>query len=424
MAIDESNPSIVTSNVAVETSLVARGLPNSAKTFISLVVAHTMVDCFGGIWPVFKKLAGLDLEWAGLIAFTTGLIAMSTQPLFGLWADHGRRRQLILAGAVMSCAGMLLGSIGRNPSFALQPGGYVLMASILLTVKLGQSMFHPAGASLAGGLRHQRRSTFLSVFIAGGMMGYSASQGLFSLVYSATDGHTELLLLVGALVIGGAAVWCRPIEHRDGKSREILRTIKTLRPFWGRLLALYFLLSLTSGMHHGMAFLLPEFLEARHYPPWMVYGGGIALITCGAVLMMVPTGHLADRFGRRRLLLCTVVMSVVTYYAMVLLPTLPVPAFMAVCLIAGAFLGTTNPLGVAMGQSLSPRHSSFISGVLMGLAWALGSISTWISGYLAKQPAIGPIGALAWLGLAGVSAIVVTIALMGMDRRQIDQSID
>lgn len=412
MGPSETNSAVAPAHAVLDDS-PPHGLSTTTKTFLSLVVAHMMIDCFGGIWPVFKKLAGLNLEWAGLIFFATSLIAMAMQPLFGLWADWGQRRLLIIIGAVMVCTAMFLGTVGRYPSFALDRTGYLVMALILLTVKMGQAMFHPAGASLAGGLSERRRSTFVSVFIAGGMLGFAASQGLFSLVYTTTNGHSELLLVVGMLVVAGVVVWCRPLEERDVTHDNIWKTLMALRPIWVQLLLLYLLLSLLSGLHAGLIFLLPEFLEARDYPPWMIYGGGIALITSGAVIVIVPAGYLADRVGRRKLMLLFLTVSVAMYFTMVLLPTLPLPGFMVLCLLTGGGLGATSPLGIALGQSLSPRHQSLISGVLMGLAWALGSVSTWITGHLAMQPSIGVIGALAWLGVGGIAAIIFMIALTG-----------
>ena len=66
----------------------------AGRTFTTLFVAHILLDCYGGIWPIFKKLAGLDLVGAGLIATATTVLTTGMQPLFGLWADrHIRRRR-------------------------------------------------------------------------------------------------------------------------------------------------------------------------------------------------------------------------------------------------------------------------------------------------------------------------------------------
>ena len=68
-------------------------------------------------------------------------------------------------------------------------------------------------------------------------------------------------------------------------------------------------------------------------------------------------------------------------------------------------------MAVAMGQRLDPRHTSLISGILMGLAWAVASPADWIVGVLAQQPEIGVTGALLLLGIAGVFAFIFALLL-------------
>ena len=52
-----------------------------------------------------------------------------------------------------------------------------------------------------------------------------------------------------------------------------------------------------------------------------------------------------------------------------------------------------------------------ISGVMLGLAWTLGALAPAVVGYMAKQPTIGVIGALTWLGLANVIALLLALCL-------------
>ncbi len=79
-------------------------------------------------------------------------------------------------------------------------------------------------------------------------------------------------------------------------------------------------------------------------------------------------------------------------------------------MIVGALMSAGNPLGVALGQSFSPPNASLISGIMMGLAWATGSTSTWLVGYLAER--IDTVATLNWLGLGWFVAIGLMIALM------------
>ena len=286
--------------------------------------------------------------------------------------------------------------------------------------RFGAAMFHPPGASLAGELAPTRRTTFLSLFISAGMVGFACSQLLFSAVYETTGGRTDYLLPPMVLVIVVASRLCRPQDSPRVGSVDLRAVWHSLGNVRRHLLVLYLIQSLMSAIHIGLLFLLPEFLEARGYPKWMIQGGATFAIIIGAVVMMVPAGHLADRWGRRRLLWVLLVGSPALYYTLVLLPPVPIGTFLVLCFLFGGVLGSTNPLAVSLAQSLTPANASMVSGLMMGGAWALGNLAPWMLGYLAKQPALGYTAqqpthgtpnALACLGVVILGALILMVWL-------------
>jgi FSR family fosmidomycin resistance protein-like MFS transporter len=380
-------------------------------TFTSLVLLHAMSDCYGGFWPIFKNLANLDLGWAGLIASVTTIVAMGSQPFFGIWADRGYRRRFILLGAALGTLGMLIGPLQLYQNQLGEVVTYLLMFVMLMVVHMGQAMFHPAGASVAGDLAAHKRSTLVALFIAGGMFGFGFSHLLYASVYQKTGGHTQWLLLPAAGVILWGFVYCRPTEspsHQRPHLRDIFAAMMKQR---GTLVPLYFMLAMSSAQTIGLIFLLPEFVEFRGYPLWLVNGGAFGLMIGGSVLLMVPVGHLADRFGRRRMMVLMLVLALISYYVLLLSPTLPVWVFALVCLAAGGLMGTANPLGVSLAQHLMPQSASLISGVMMGLAWAFGGFGPVIVGFLAKAPSIGLLATRLWWGATGAVAVVLMLFL-------------
>ena len=92
--------------------------------------------------------------------------------------------------------------------------GYVLMFIIVITAKLGQAMYHPAGATIAGNIHDGRRSTLIALFVAFGWVGFGSSQLVFSYTYEALNSHTEWLLIPGGVIFIWALGWCKPIETR------------------------------------------------------------------------------------------------------------------------------------------------------------------------------------------------------------------
>ena len=83
--------------------------------------------------------------------------------------------------------------------------------------------------------------------------------------------------------------------------------------------------------------------------------------------------------------------------------TLSVPAFILLCIVGGAFLGTVNPLGVSFGQRIAPQENvSIVSAILMGWAWCLASTVPSIVGELYTRLGHNATRAVALLSFANI----------------------
>ena len=390
-------------------------------TFIAAVVAHVMADFMGmSVWPVYKTLAGLDVAKAGWIATIVAMSGTALQPLFGSIADRFGPRRVILLGTLLTSLALLLGPLADYqtalnrclPTVFGLSGFYLVVFIILAAGRLGQDMFHPAGAGIAGSFSVRRGSTFLAIFIAVGSIGFGLSQIAFRTVYNNLGHHTEILFLPAAIL--WVFVWksCRPLETLHTERISLIASFRALRPMARQLTALFLILTISSGVLSGLFFLMPEFAHEKGYPAWLGQGGAFGLLIFGATVFMVPMGHLADRIGRRRTLIAMTILSAISYHAIVRL-TLPVPAFVLLCLAGGAFLGTVNPLGVAFGQRIAPRGNvSIVSAILMGWAWCLGSTIPSIAGELYEHLGHNATRALVLLGFANIVMVLMSFLLL------------
>ena len=389
-------------------------------TFVAVVIAHIMVDFMGlSVWPVYKTLAGLDVAKAGWIATVIAMSGTALQPLFGSIADRFGTRRVILLGTLLTSFSLLLGPLADYqatlnrllPSLFGLNGFYLVVFVILAAGRLGQDMFHPAGAGFAGSFSARHGSTFLAVFIAVGSIGFGLSQIGFRTAYNNFNHHTEILFLPVLILWAFVWVWCRPAEASHGRKLSVIASLAALRPVAGQIFALFLILAISSGVMSGLFFLMPEFAHEKGYPAWIGQGGAFGLIIFGATMFMVPMGHLADRVGRRRMLTAMTILSAVSYHAIVRL-TLPVSAFIALCIIGGAFLGTVNPLGVAFGQWIAPRENvSIVSAILMGWAWCLGGTVISMAGELYTRLGHNASKALMLLGSANVLMVILSFLL-------------
>lgn len=365
----------------------------------------------------------MDLQLAGAFATIALLIGAALQPVFGIWADHGHERRFVLLGAALSSLGMLFGSIALLADNWGESTTLILLFVALLLVRIGQGMFHPAGASVAGSISQDRRSTFVAAFIAFGMFGFAFCQLFYSWADQLLDGQTAWMLIVAGFIVLLGVMWMKPLQATTRRPIEFRDVGKALHAIRGPLLAMYFIQVLMSAVHFAIFFLMPEFVASKGYPTWLVEGGAWLFFILGSAVIMVPMGHWADRYGRKRLIVCCLAGSLVMFYLMVASDRMPVPLFCLIVMLAGCCLNSINPLGVSLGQQLAPKNASVISGVLMGLAWAPASFAQFISGSMAELDFFGPAGALLAFGILIVPAIFLTLWLPTDHSPRLDSSV-
>ena len=125
--------------------------------------------------------------------------------------------------------------------------------------------------------------------------------------------------------------------------------------------------------------------------------------TAGAVVLSIylgaqglgtlASGFLTDRLNRQHLLAAISVLAVPTHMlALTLAPASPAAIVMAV--LAGFLNMALLPPIVVMAQEIVPSGTAASSGIVMGLAWAVGTLIIPVVGGFAD--AFGPVVATAW----------------------------
>ena len=155
------------------------------KIFLILAVAsaHFAVDSMLSIFPAFKTMTEMDLKQAGFIAGSCIFFAEMMQLVFGRLIDKGYHKAILLIGILATIAASL---------FPYASNLYYITIFLLLTY-LGSACFHPAAASILGGLEGHTKHIAMGVFATFGMAGMSVGQLLFTLTLEYTGGNTALL---------------------------------------------------------------------------------------------------------------------------------------------------------------------------------------------------------------------------------------
>jgi FSR family fosmidomycin resistance protein-like MFS transporter len=385
---------------AAEITGVASQAPHPSATgiwggLLAVAIGHLAVDLCTGIWPVYKTMAGLDLAKAGLIATAGSLLGNALQPLFGVLADRGWRKALLVSGL------LLAGAVTWSPYVE----SYAVLFLLVLLTYVGSAAFHPSGTGAAGALSERRTGVMVAVFLTGGYLGYGLSQLVFTATYHANRGGTGVLFLVPLLT--GLAV-AAMLPRAPGSGQSLAEWKRALRAELGPLRILFLVQLFASAINLGLVFLLPDLLLARGAPTWIAQGGGHAALVLGGALSLLPAGHAADRFGARRVLVVTNLAAGALLTWLVFGPS---HSSLELVVVAGfgAFNGANNVVLVAEGNRLLPGQASAASALLMGFPWCFASLAPVIVGNLA-DPARGgdPATALGWLSLCVPCTLVVS----------------
>jgi FSR family fosmidomycin resistance protein-like MFS transporter len=388
--------------VAVATSSPATS-PRTASsawwTLLALAGGHSAVDCCSGIWPVFKTLAQLDIATAGLIATIGSMAGNGLQIVFGVLADRGWRRRLIVTGVAVAGAVTLAPWAVRS---------YPMMGALVLVTNVGSAAFHPSATGAAASLSRRRVGFMIAVLLSGGYLGYSLSQLLFSAVYESAHALTPVVALLPLTMAAGIAAGL-PASAEARRPRGV--EWRALRGHLGSLAPLLAVQTCASAINVSLIFLLPDLLLSRHAAPWIVRGGGHFALVAGGCLSLVPAGQASDRWSARRML---VFANLTTALALGLLllrgrtSTLDLLVVTAV----GAFNGINNITAVAEGNRLLPGQASAVSALLMGLPWCVAALGPVVAGVLADPDRGGtPAGALGWFMLLMPFGLVAALSV-------------
>lgn len=343
---------------------------------MAIALAHGLNDTYTAflhpLLPRMMEKLDLNIALAATLTMTLSLSASLLQPLFGYLSDRFGRRLFVAAGPLVS--GVFLSLMGFAPTLAV-------LLTLLIVGGLGSAAFHPPGASLAARVSEGRGSGLrLSIFSSGGSLGYA----LGPLLAVGLVGHWGLEGLWIAMVpaVVGSALLLRvlPPGTADRSAR--------LPPSPGEVIA--FLrgpVGLLFGISALGAFAQRVFLTMQ--PIIVASAGGseargalaLSLYLGAQALGGLVGGSLTDRLDRRRLLVGLTLCAVPAHMLAVGLDPGGAAALAAAC-GAGFFGMSVVPPVVIMAQEMRPQNAALSSGIVMGLAWAAGSVALLGTGIL------------------------------------------
>src|SRR5215211_6653399 len=338
------------------------------RAMAALSSGHLATDFANGALPALLPFLvhrfGLTYALAGVVMLAWAISSSVIQPLFGLWSD--RRGAVWLLPAGLAAGGVGIGLASASPAY------WLVLVFVVLS-GLGTAAYHPEGSKFAAYASGNRRASGMSLFSIGGNLGYALGPiaATAAVVHLGLKGG--LVLAVPCLVVAAALFRLMPFlqgfapergspscwtgEDRPRALALLLAVIAVRNVGWFSLVTFVPLYEVALG--HSEAY-------GNRLLALMLVSGGVG--TLGA-------GPLADRVGRRPVLLGSLVLTGPLILAYLLVAVALVGAF-----VIGSF-GVT----MVMGQEYLPQRIGMASGMTVGFGIGIGGVGAVVVGALADR---------------------------------------
>jgi FSR family fosmidomycin resistance protein-like MFS transporter len=336
------------------------------------MLGHLTVDSYVGIIPVlYPVLIGrfqLSLATVGLVSLAYSGMAAISQPLFGVFADRFGTR---LTGVSLAWTAITFALIGFVPTFPM-----LLVVACLSG--LGSGAFHPFGAlDVRAMLPAWRRSFGMSVYVTAGTVGVAIGPLVGIVLFGAFGSHGTGLLVIPGVAAGLYLLW-RMRAAAPAAAHSPRSVVAQATPVFALAMVIGVMMSRSWTVMVFQSFTPTWYAELGYGPGF--YGPLVTTLVLASAVGTVGCGSLADRYGRRTVILATLVLSAP---AILLYTMFPGPWAFVTAILIGFLAASTAPLMLLMAQQLMSSRAGLASGLVMGLGFVTGAIGVPINGAIA-----------------------------------------
>jgi FSR family fosmidomycin resistance protein-like MFS transporter len=378
-------------------SAVATRAGVDRRAMAALSAGHLCTDLAQGAVPALLPflLTRDHLSYAAASALVLAATISSSviQPLFGHLSDRLSLPWLMPLGPALGGLGIAL--VGISSSYGLT------FAAVLLS-GVGVAAFHPEGSRFANYVSGARRASGMSLFSVGGNVGFALGPVLLTPALLAFGLHGTLVVLVPTWLM--AAVLALELPRLRSFRSDVVAgrvTRSNQHEAWGPFTVLALVIAVRSFIYFGLITFIPLYYIHVLHAGKAVGNAALSAMLIGGAVGTLIGGPLADRFGRRAVLLGSMV--AIPGLVVGLLLSGQVLGVMFVTL-AGAATIATFAVTIVMGQEFLPGRLGVSAGVTIGLSIGLGGVGAPLLGLLADahglRAVFEAVAALPLLGLA------------------------
>jgi FSR family fosmidomycin resistance protein-like MFS transporter len=354
-------------------------LKMNKKALALLSAGHLVTDVNQGalpaLLPFFKEALNLSYTMSGTILLAANITSSIIQPAFGRLSDKRPIGWLLPIAPLTACLGLSLTGFISN---------YTLMILCVILSGFGVASFHPEGFKTAHFFTGDKKATGMSIFAVGGNLGFAVGPMLaLSLVTHFGLNGTLGMILPGIFIafplLVNMSMLTTPVKSAHIEASQETKIPLSVNQKISFLL-LIAIATIRAWTQFGLVTYIP-FYYIDHLKGNPLYAGKLVstFLLAGALGTLIGA-PLADRWGHKRFLSITLILSVpllvLFYYSRGAMSFI----FLGT---AGMVLISSFALTTVMAQILLPQHLGTASGMMVGFTISAGGVGVTLLGTLA-----------------------------------------
>jgi len=360
---------------------------------LTITGGHFVHDTFSAflapLLPLLIEKLSLSLTMAGTLSAMISLPSI-LNPVIGYLDEKKNLRTLMFFAPALTAT--MICAIGLAPNYAT-------LIFILFLAGLSSAVFHALAPAFMARISGSRLGMGMSYFMAGGEAGRTLGPLIAVTLVS-------LLTLQGifpaALVGWGVSILiffrfrhtAIPPVKSDGFTKKI--------PYLSSYFVPTFFLTLSRGfIITSLGVYLPTLLKSQGSNLWAA-GTSLAIYQFAGVVGALSSGTLSDRFGRKRILFITMLVSSLLFIVFL---SLQGWIIIPILILLGFLNLSFQPVMLALTQDHFPQSRSVANGVYMALSFISLSIASIVIGMLGDK--FGLHGAFQWSAIISLFALPV-----------------
>lgn len=352
-------------------------------------IAHAFNDLYSNYLPALLPFlviaSGINTTQAALLISVFSLTSSFVQPLFGYFLDKEGKRWLVYVGTLWMAFFLSLTGLIQN---------YYFLVLIIGLAGLGTAAFHPQASTMVSVISGNKKGILLSVFVACGNVGFALSLLILPPFFAEYGLSSTVFTIIPGIVVAVLLYFFAPkADLLKGSAVRLKDVLSSISAASQELIIIIGVIAIRTLAYLGLLTIFPlYFLGKTLYISWnnLMF----IMLFCGAIGGVLG-GYISDRFGRKQLVVASLILTTPLLFAFYLTSGLVSTLFLA---LAGAALLSSFSVTVVAAQEAIPENKSLAAGLTMGFSSGLGSL------------ALIPIGKIG--DIYGLSAAIIILFIL------------